>query len=116
MQSQTDRASARLLPIAAGAILTIAMLSGGCAWHEPDRVERDFGESVRQMVQEQIHDKQAAARPAASGPDLLDGVTADTMLRTYRDATAEARVFRQQQPGNPVPVTAKGAKSDTDAN
>ena len=91
---------------ASGVLLALAALtSGGCAWQEPARVEADFGKSVRQMVQAQIHDTQAASRPATNGPDLIDGSTAAIGVEGVRQATREARKLRTQNPDNPVPVT-----------
>lgn len=102
-------------PPLAMAVAAAALLGGGCAWHEPSRVEEDFGNSVRQMVQEQIYDPRAASEPAAGGPDLLDGTTADIVVDGYRGAAGEARTFRQQTPNNPVPVTARGRGADSES-
>lgn len=53
-------------------LLLVAM--AGCSWHEPTRVENDFGKSVRLMIAEQLYDPEAAVEPAPEGPDYWVGV------------------------------------------
>lgn len=50
----------------------------------PVHVEEDFGRSVRQMIEGQIADPEAAAAPSPLGPELLDGVGAERSLTEYR--------------------------------
>lgn len=96
-----------------GAALAALALAGGCAWHEPERVEENFGASVRQMIAAQIADPRAASEPAEDGPNRLDGPTSQIGLEGYRGATGGARVFRDQRSSsNPVPVTAQGRLSE----
>ena len=112
--TNTDQAHRPARRTTGAALALAALVAGGCAWHEPARVEEDFGESVRQMVQAQIHDPQTAARPAVNGPELLDGTTADISIEGYRQSASEARTIRTQRPDNPVPVTGIAAEAETD--
>lgn len=67
---------------------------GGCSFYDASRVEADFGNSVRQMVQEQIYDTQAASNPSEDVMPV-DGVILDNSIKTYRGdvekETSEAR-------------------------
>lgn len=51
---------------------------------DPVYVEKDFGNSVRQMVEGQISDPEAAINPSPSASDLLDGVSAEESVAGYR--------------------------------
>lgn len=62
----------------------LVVLLTSCSFYAPLRVEEDFGNSVRQMVQEQIYDKQAASAPAVDGPNTLDGEYGDATINEYR--------------------------------
>ena len=68
--------------------LPLLLLSGfmlaGCTSTDPRRVENDFGESVRQMINAQLYDPEAAADPPLIGVDTLDGPTAATTIDNYR--------------------------------
>lgn len=56
----------------------------GCGFSEPRRVQNDFGNSVRQMVKEQIHDPATASQPLLNAPDILDGISADNSVDAYQ--------------------------------
>lgn len=47
-------------------------------------MENDFGKSVRQMIDAQLYDPEAAANPPLIGLDTLDGSTAATTIDNYR--------------------------------
>lgn len=67
-------------------VLTLVVIGNvGCGFSEPRRVENDFGNSVRQMVQEQIHDPATASEPLVNAPDYLDGESADLTIDAIRD-------------------------------
>lgn len=63
-----------------------ALLAAGCATTDTDavRVEDDFGSSVRQMVNAQVYDPQAAKTSGTEPPLGLDGVQGEAVLDTYR--------------------------------
>ncbi len=65
-----------------------AMLLAGCAMTastDPTRVENDFGNSVRQMVDGQIYDTKAARKPATEPPLGQDGAHTEVILRKHRE-------------------------------
>lgn len=69
------------------ALTALTALSGmglGCV-SDPNFVEEDFGNSVRQMVQGQIYDPAAASTPSELPPDSQDGVTSSTSVEDYRE-------------------------------
>lgn len=69
------------LRIASSAAL-LALLAG-CA-DEPQYVADDFGSSVRQMIQAQAYNPQAAQRPAAGVQGALDGEKSAAAVKAYR--------------------------------
>ncbi len=71
-----------ILPFVA---FTAAVLLAGCASTDATRVEEDFGTSVRQMVDAQIYDPEAAKNPRKDPPMGLDGVQAEAVLDVYRE-------------------------------
>ena len=60
-----------------------SLVLGGCSFNDASRVEADFGNSVRQMVEEQIYDKQAASNPSEEVM-AIDGVILDNSMKVYR--------------------------------
>ena len=84
------------------ALLFTAMV--GCSWHEPTRVENDFGKSVRLMIAEQLYDPEAAVEPSLAGPEGLDGSAAIFSIDGYVTASQEARIERTKTAGSPIPV------------
>ena len=89
-----------LLAVAASA----AFVMSGCAWHDTNRVDSDFGHSVRQMVAEQIVDLEAAHEPAVYGPSAFSGNVADSSVSGYEKAASEARVQREKNTRSPIPI------------
>lgn len=84
------------------ALLLVALI--GCSWHEPSRVEADFGKSVRLMIAEQLYDPDAAVNPAVAGPQTLDGNAAQSSINGYVSASEQARIERTKTIGSPIPV------------
>ena len=78
-----------------------ALLLGGCAWHEPTRVEEDFGKSVRQMIDAQTVSPVSATRPALRGPERLDGASAVHTVDRYEGSSKKAQRPRSQSVGDP---------------
>jgi 7-keto-8-aminopelargonate synthetase-like enzyme len=65
--------------------LTVALaLASGCA-SGPDRVEEDFGNSVRAMRQAQTMDAVAAAAPDTTPITSTDGQRMENALQSYRE-------------------------------
>ena len=64
-------------------LLTISLMAlEGCAeWSStPARVQADYGNSVRSLVNNQIYNPDKARHPAALLPDGMEGNKADTVL------------------------------------
>lgn len=89
--------------VCAGIALLLTGVAG-CSWHEPTRVEDDFGKSVRLMIAEQLYDPEAAVEPALDGPDGLDGNAAQSSIDGYFSASQQARTQRTKTVGSPIPV------------
>ncbi len=68
------------LLLCGAAVLAVA----GCR-SDPVRVEKDYGNSVRSMVEAQIYDPEAAANPSAALPGGVDGAKGDKAIEVYRD-------------------------------
>lgn len=64
----------------AGAALTAL---AGCASETP-RVDAEFGNSVRHMVEAQTLDPEASRNPPAEAPAVADGQRVETVLEGYR--------------------------------
>jgi len=64
--------------------LTI-MIPTACTTFDPVHVEQDFGNSVRQMVQNQIYDQEAAFNPGTEPSLSTDGVMLQEAIKAYRD-------------------------------
>ncbi len=83
-------------------IIATPVLSN-CAWHEPARVEGDFGSSVRQMIAEQLYDPQIARDPSQAALEAL-GSSAQSSIDGVETASQQARVQRTSTTGSPIPV------------
>lgn len=93
--------------MAASTLLVIT----ACTFPDPSRVEADFGNSVRNMVAEQIYDPAIASDPELFGPDELAGDVAAASVANYEAASREARRDRGRTPNSPLPVV--GTVSET---
>jgi len=74
--------------------LTVALaLTAGCA-SGPDRVEEDFGNSVRAMRQAQTMDAVAAAAPDTTPITSTDGQRMENALQTYRESVGQPAAIK----------------------
>jgi len=73
-----------ILPTLAAALA----LTAGCA-SGPDRVEEDFGNSVRAMRQAQTMDVVAAAAPDTTPITSTDGQRMENALQSYRESVGQ---------------------------
>lgn len=81
-------------------VVVVAMLSAtGCSSTDPVRVEEDFGNSVRNMVNAQIYNPNAAKNPPAEPPLALDGEKADKVLEAYR-----GDVYKPEKAERPISI------------
>ena len=76
-----------------GAVFVSAFLVAGCATTDtdPSRVEDDFGNSVRHMVNAQIYDPVAAQNPPEAPPMGIDGVQAEAAIDVYRKSVGDPK-------------------------
>jgi hypothetical protein len=73
--------------------LLVAILAG-CVSTEPVRVEADYGKSVKQMVQAQTYNPEAAARTESIPIKEMDGVMAvDTLNAMRKDVTRDTKIL-----------------------
>lgn len=66
-------------------LLGVSAVLTACVTSDPVRVNDDFGNSVRAMVQGQIYDPRAAQRPAANAPGGMDGAQGEAVLKKHRE-------------------------------
>lgn len=76
------------LNVAVVGAMALAVLISGCASTDPVRVEEDFGESVRHMIQAQTANPNPPADPAASPSGGMDGKKSDAVIEAYRKHTS----------------------------
>lgn len=72
----------------------VALALGACASDPKQENDPAFGASVRNMVQQQIHNPDAALNPPAEAPSGMDGERTATTMKAYRaavDKSAEAK-------------------------
>ncbi|QBQ55878.1 hypothetical protein [Nitrosococcus wardiae] len=72
----------------------------GCTSTDPVRVEQDFGNSVRNMIQAQIYDPEAARNPPVDPPAALDGAKAGEALKEYRQDVGKPSKVEKELPLN----------------
>ncbi len=86
--SVASRRSLGLLPAA-------VLLAAGCTHSDPVRVEEDFGNSVRHMIDAQIYNPEAAEHPIIDPPRPLDGPKGEAVLDAYRADVPKPQGARQ---------------------
>jgi hypothetical protein len=69
------------------ATITVAITLGGCV--DTPEADADYGSSVRQMVQEQTYDLNAANNPPEHAPEVGDGVRLKNALDEHRKDVAK---------------------------
>jgi hypothetical protein len=74
----------------------ILALTAGCATSEFDRVDEDFGNSVRSLVQAQTEDPAASANPDPEGPEAADGQLLDNSLGIFRRSHGDHRAVNPE--------------------
>lgn len=66
-------------------LISCALLAA-CSMHEPTRVDENFGNSVRHMVEVQTYNPEAARKPSTEPPTAMDGEKGGAVLDSYRSA------------------------------
>ena len=80
--NKTRTATISIAPILA------ALLVAGCA-NQETLTERNFGESVRNMIQAQTYDPSTLSNPSEEAIDETDGQMLEGALESYRSTTAD---------------------------
>ena len=73
------------------AVVTACLTLAACVTTDPTRVEEDFGNSVRHMVNAQIYDPEAARNPPKAPPMGIDGVQAEAVMDVYREHVGDPK-------------------------
>ncbi|HVT34817.1 MAG TPA: hypothetical protein VHE37_04515, partial [Nevskiaceae bacterium] len=68
-----------------------AALLCACATYDPVRVDDDFGQSVHQMISNQIYDASAPGARSVSAPRGIDGVQAEALLKKQREGVGNPK-------------------------
>jgi type IV pilus biogenesis protein CpaD/CtpE len=76
------------------AIIMVAAITTGCA-SGPDRVERDFGNSVRAMNRAQTQDLTKVLAPDTDAIETTDGQRMENALQSYRENVAAPGTVQQ---------------------
>jgi len=93
--------------LGSGAVLALLLTAGCAITQEPARVDEDFGNSVRNMVDAQIYNHAAAQNPPVDPPLALDGQKGQNALEAYRKDVAKPKKVEEQIQIN---VAGKGGK------
>lgn len=89
-------------PVTAVSLLA-ALLLGGCA-NQETLTERNFGESVRNMVRAQTYDPSTLSNPDSTPVDGTDGQKIETAIETYRSGSTG----NPQAVGNEIQISVGG--------
>lgn len=69
------------------ACAAIVLAATACST-DPVRVKQDFGNSVRNMIDSQIANPEAARQPSTELPGGLDGARGEKVIGTHRDPSS----------------------------
>jgi type IV pilus biogenesis protein CpaD/CtpE len=73
----------------------VAAASLGACGHEPTAVERNFGASVRNMIEAQTHDPSTLSSPSTQTIESGDGRRLEAVLDAYRTDVAKPDTVRE---------------------
>lgn len=76
------------------ALLVAAVLASGCG-RQPTIPDVAFGETVRNVMESQIHDHEAAIHPNPDAVEGSDPYRLDAVLEAYRGDVTEAEHVQQ---------------------
>ena len=75
-------------------LLVATVLASGCS-RQPTVPEAEFGEAVRNVMESQIHDHEAAIHPDPNAVEGSDPYRLDAALKAYREDVAEPQEVEQ---------------------
>lgn len=76
------------------ACLATIIFCTGCV-SKTERLDNDFGNSYRNMVESQIYNPDAARNPPSDPPMALDGKKGELLLKTYRTDTGKPKAIER---------------------
>ncbi|MEA3411731.1 MAG: hypothetical protein U9R74_09350 [Pseudomonadota bacterium] len=82
--------------LGSGALLALLLTAGCSTTQEPTRVDDDFGNSVRNMIDAQIYNHAAAQNPPVDPPLALDGQKGENVLEAYRKDVAKPKKIEER--------------------
>ena len=77
------------------ALAGLLALAAGCASNDPEVIEGDFGNSVRNMVQGQAADPSKMSAPEETGVEGADGPLMNEGLKAMRGSVAKPENVKQ---------------------
>ena len=75
-------------------LLVAAVFASGCS-RQPTMPVAEFGETVRKVMESQIHDHEAAIHPDPNAIEGSDPYRLDAALNAYREDVAEPQEVQQ---------------------
>ena len=90
--------------LAAVSLLAVLLL-GGCA-NQETLTERNFGESVRNMVRAQTYDASTLSNPDSTPVDGTDGQKLETVVEAYRSGNTGST----QTVSQPIEISVGGGQ------
>jgi hypothetical protein len=75
-------------------LLVAAVFASGCS-RQPTIPVAEFGETVRNVMESQIHDHEAAIHPDPDAVEGSDPYRLDAALKAYREDVAEPQTVQQ---------------------
>jgi type IV pilus biogenesis protein CpaD/CtpE len=81
--------------LSAAGIALATLLAGACA-NEPTLTERNFGDSVREMINAQTYDPSTLSAPSTEPVEGSDGRRSENVLEVYRTDIAKPEVVRDE--------------------
>jgi len=87
------------IKISGSLLLTTVVLLSGCV-QQPTTLEAEFGDSVRSVMDSQVHDRDAAANPDPDAVEGGDSYRLDKALEAHR-----GDVVQPQQAQRPINIS-----------
>ncbi len=88
-------ANTRQMAVTSIALVLLVGLAAGCATKQTVS-ERNFGAAVRQMIDAQTHDREAAQNPDPMPVRVLDGGQAAEVIEVHRKDVSKPQEIRNE--------------------
>jgi hypothetical protein len=94
--------------------ISLQLLSGCTQWNsDPTRMQADYGQSVRAMVNNQLYNPSKSQAPAALAPDGMEANKADNLLTGYRSDIGKVSNIGHSAFGTPGLANQGGSGAST---